>query len=135
MDRVIRRKHHIATFRGIHNSAKAKTLIVLHDRLFTQGITTGLTVAQLYLVSGVNYDTLRSRLGKWHTWGYVSRQAKAGVMGKPTYYYTLGARGKHFVEDIIPERVLRRYIAEIRAWRSTGSNVKTPIKVNGGVRQ
>ncbi|MBA7647904.1 hypothetical protein ES703_55683 [subsurface metagenome] len=111
---------HKATFRGVHNAAKTKVLMVLYDRELQKGVSTGLTARQLHFESGVNYDTLRSRLGKWHGWGYVSRRGKDDGAGRATWYYYLAARGKRFLEDRVPRDVLKRYESEIRAFRSGG---------------
>lgn len=117
MDRESDREIHLATFRGIHNASKTKALMVLYDRLLNQGITTGLTALELHLASGVNYNTLRSRLSRWNAWGYVKRRGNAS-RGKPILMYTLGERGKHFLEDRVPAKVLKRFETEIQAWRS-----------------
>jgi len=116
--KIIMPKRHIATFRGKHNASKAKTFIVLYDAMFTQGITIGFSVGQLYLLSGVPYGTLKSSLGRWHSWQYVSRRAREGDNGRPIFTYWLGARGKHFVENRIPPDKLKQYITEIKAFRA-----------------
>ena len=78
----------------------------------------GLNARQLHSESGVNYDYLRSRLGKWFKWGYVSRRAHDDRTGKPMFYYTIATRGEHFIQHIIPKEVLTRYINEINQYCS-----------------
>ncbi len=112
---------HKATFKGVHNAVKTKVLMVLYDRELQKGISTGLTARQLHFESGVNYDTLRSELGKWHSWGYVSRRGKDDGQGRAIWHYYLAARGKHFLENRVPAKVLKRYQSELQAWwRSRG---------------
>ena len=66
----------ITTFRGKHNEAKSKALITLLDsKQKDQG---GLTLKQLSIFSGVSYEYLKSRLGKWHEWKYVTRHVTKG---------------------------------------------------------
>jgi hypothetical protein len=110
------RKRHIATFQGVHNNAKSKVLIILYNRMFTEGFNTGLNAREIHLLSGVPYSTL-SALSKWHRWGYLSRRAIDNG-SRPVFVYWLGARGKHFLEDRIPPAKLRQYTEEIKAYRN-----------------
>ena len=103
----------IATFKGKHNEAKSKALIMLLDsKQKDQG---GLTLKQLATVSGVSYEYLKSRLGKWHEWKYVRRHITKG-RNRPVYSYLIAIRGERFVQTIIPPYVLARYIEELKEY-------------------
>ena len=110
---------HIATFSGVHNASKAKVLIILNHRKYNLRLSTGLNVRQLHLESGVNYNYLRSRLGKWFKWKYLSRKAYDDGNGRPMFYYTIAVRGEHFIEYILPNDVFTRYINEINEYRTS----------------
>jgi len=109
---------HLASFNGIHNASKTKALIILDHYKHKLRLSTGLNVRQLHSESGVNYDYLRSRLGKWFKWKYVSRRAHDDGTGRPMFYYTIAARGEHFINHIVPNDVLARYITEINQYRT-----------------
>jgi len=117
MNEVIVRQPHRATFRGQHNGSKAKVLLVLYDLMYTHGINKGFNAEEIHLLSGVPINTVKSRLSKWHEWNYVSRRAQTNGNGKPAFFYYLGARGKHFIEERIPADKLKRYIEEIKTFR------------------
>lgn len=109
-------RRHLANFDLKHNAAKAKIFIVLFHRLHRLKLTSGLTVGELHLQSGVGYDYLKSRVSKWCEWGYLGRRIRSTV-GRPCFEYALAERGAHFVR-IIPQEWLERYIAEIQAFTS-----------------
>lgn len=113
--KLIISRPHKASFHGIHNASKSKVLIVLYWLKNTVGDNTGLSVKELAEKSGCNYDYLKTRLGKWHDWRYVSRRAVGQVVGRPIYKYSIAQRGEHFIEDIIPKDILSRYIDEIKS--------------------
>jgi len=117
MNRIIQKQPHKATFRGRHNGSKSKVLLVLYDIMYTLGVNTGVTARELHLLSGVPFNTVRSRLGLWWKWGYLGRRGKADGAGKLAYHYALAARGKHFVEDRIPPAKLKQYTEEIKTFR------------------
>ena len=117
-------KSRFATFRGSHNASKTKTLIILHHHKYNLKLSTGLNVRQLHSESGVNYDYLRSRLGKWFKWKYVSRRAHDDGNGRPMFYYTITVRGEHFINNIVPKDVLTRYINEINQYRTNSTKRK-----------
>jgi len=106
---------HFATFDDKHNSSKSRVLIVLYHRKLKAHNNTGLGVGDLHRQSGVDYDYIKSRVTKWCEWGYIERRARDNDSGRPLYVYTLAARGRHFVEDILPKDWLKRYISEIKA--------------------
>lgn len=116
--KVIISKSHIATFNGVHNASKAKVFIVLYHLKYKLGLNTGLNVLDLYLQSGVNYDYLRSKLGKWYEWGFLSRRPVDSGKGRAVYTYMIAKRGEHFIEDIVPRDILNQYVAEIKAFRA-----------------
>lgn len=91
------------------------------------GLNTGLNVRDIHLQSGVDYDYLRSRLRKWHEWGYLNRKPVDTGKGRPVYAYTIARRGEHFIEDIVPRDILNQYIAEIRAFKA--NEVKQGVKL------
>ena len=105
----------IATFNGRHNEAKSKALITLLDYK-EQGLG-GLTLKELARQSSVSYEYLKSRLGKWYEWKYVTRRATVNV-DRPVYSYSIAARGRHFVEDIIPSDVLAQYMIELKEYHN-----------------
>lgn len=112
---VIARPHE-ATFNGRHNACKSKALIVLYHRKYKLHQSTGLTLKELSRASGVSYSYLKSRLGKWVSWGYLLRKITNGT-NRPVYSYSIGKRGRHFVEDRIPKDILSQYIEDIKALR------------------
>lgn len=88
------------SFIGKHNRSKAKVLIFLLDRRSHR--IKHYTWHELALYCGVSAVYLRNRLAKWRQWGYVTRRGcNRGEF--LTWEYALGARGKHFVCDILPQ--------------------------------
>jgi hypothetical protein len=114
--RTVIARPHEATFNGLHNSAKARTLIVLYHLKHKLSDTRGLTLKQLAITSGVSYSTLKSSLGDWYMWKYVKRRVIEGTT-RPMFSYVIGQRGEHFVENRIPRNRLQDYITEISAYR------------------
>lgn len=114
--RTVIARPHEATFNGKHNSAKARTLIVLYHLKHKLSDTRGLTLKQLAITSGVSYSTLKSSLGDWCMWKYVKRRVIEGTT-RPMFSYVIGQRGEHFVENRIPRNRLQDYITEISAYR------------------
>lgn len=100
----------IATFRGKHNEAKSKALITLLDRK-EQG-DGSLTLRELARVSLVSYNYLKSRLGKWYQWKYITRRIANGK-NRPVYTYSIAVRGEVFVKTRIPPILLARYRAAL----------------------
>ena len=115
-------RSHFATFRGVHNASKTKVLIILYLRKYQLRLKTGLNVRELHTQSGVNYDYLRSRLGTWCEWEYVSRRAYDDGTGRPMFYYTIAPRGEHFIQHIVPKEVLNRYLNEINQYHIDKKN-------------
>jgi len=111
--KLVTARPHEATFNGRHNCCKSKTLVVLYHRKQKISETTGLTLRELSLASGVSYAYLKSRLAKWVEWKYLVRKMTDGI-NRPVYSYLIGERGEHFVEDRIPRERLVEYVAEIR---------------------
>jgi len=104
----------IATFRGKHNEAKSKALITLLDRK-ERGYGS-LTLRELARESSVSYEYLKSRLGKWYQWKYVTRRVTDGST-RPVYSYSITVRGESFVKTRIPPGVLAIYISELKEYR------------------
>jgi len=117
MNEIIQRQPHKATFEGRHNSSKARVLLSLYEIMFTHGVNKGFNAGEIHLLSGVPINTINASLPKWHRWHYVARRAQVNGNGKPAFFYYLGARGKHFVEERIPPDKLKRYSEEIKAFR------------------
>jgi predicted ArsR family transcriptional regulator len=115
--RVNQHRPHTATFNGSHNASKTKALVVLYHRKHTLRLNTGLSSLQLHQQSGVSYDTLRSHLKRWVEYRYLARRPADSHRGRPVYYYTIAARGEHFIQDIVPRDVLDRYVKEIKQSR------------------
>lgn len=116
--KLIISKPHIATFNGVHNASKTKVFIVLYHLKHKLGLNIGLNVLDLHLQSGVNYDYLRTKLGKWHEWGFLSRKPVDSGKGRAVYTYMIAKRGEHFIEDIVPRDLLNQYVAEIKTFRA-----------------
>ncbi len=121
--KVIISKPHIATFNDVHNASKTKVFIVLYHRKNRLGLNTGLNVRDIHLQSNVDYDYLRTRMSKWHEWGYLSRRPVDSGKGRAVYTYMIAKRGEHFIEDIVPGDILNQYIAEIKAFKSKQANL------------
>lgn len=110
-------KPHLAIFNDRHNGSKCRVLIVLYHRKYKLKDTTGLGVGELHRQSGVNYDYIKSRVTKWVEWKYLERKVRDNKAGRPLYVYTLAERGRHIIEDILPQDWLKRYITEIQAFK------------------
>jgi hypothetical protein len=122
------RKEHRATFNGCHNAVKTKVLIVLFHRQYTEELGSGLTAKQISIIAGVNYDTLLSRLGKWHSWGYIRRVGKVDGNGRLVFHYSIASRGRNFIEARVPGDVLSRYIREIRENIRSNKRIKVVVR-------
>lgn len=112
--RTVRTQAHIATFNESHNASKSKMMMCLYKE--THG---GISVGTLHRLSGVDYGYLRSKLSRWVSWGYVVRKVSIPEKGRPIFLYSLGERGRHFVDDILPKPWLQQYAAEIRQHRAS----------------
>lgn len=115
---LIQARPHFATFNEKHNACRSKVYIILYHRKFRQFIDTGLTLKEIALLSTVDYFYIKAKIGKWVSWGFVDRKGIRLSNGKPAFCYTIGTRGRHFVEDIIPADWLKTYVDEIKAQRS-----------------
>ena len=111
------RERKIATFNGIHNASKTKTLLTLYSIKHKYNSNKGLSARGIHLASGVNLAYLNARLGLWYDWGYIYRRAQDTHQGRPIFVYMIAPRGEHFVEDIVPDDARERYLKEIRAYR------------------
>lgn len=106
----------VATFRGVHNASKSKIFIVLYHRLLIQGLSDGLGVKSLSLLSGVGYVYISSRVARWAKHGYISRRIGLDESsGRPVFVYVLLKKGIRYVEEIIPRDRLSEYISEIKS--------------------
>ena len=105
----------IATFHGKHNEAKSKALITLLGRK-ERGYG-GLTLRELARESSVSYEYLKSRLGKWYQWKYITRRVTNGDI-RPVYTYSIALRGEAFVKNRIPPDVLAIYISELKEYHN-----------------
>ncbi len=113
--RRVETRPHFASFNEIHNASKSKVLILLYHRSHKLRAATGLGVGEISKQSGVNYDYVKARVSKWVGWGYLERTISNSSPGRPIYLYRIAKRGEHFIEDILPEEWLKRYVSEIRA--------------------
>lgn len=113
--RIVRTEVHFATFSERHNSSKSKVLMCLYKE------TGGVSVGNLHRLSGVDYGYLRVKLSRWVSWGYVVRKVSIPEKGRPIFLYSLGERGRHFIDDILPRNWLQQYAAEIRAFRASNN--------------
>jgi len=102
-------------FKGCHNYSKTKSFLVLYDRKHYKGVNTGVGVRELHLLSGVDYDYLRTKLVKWAQWGYLNRRPLEGRNGRATWVYTIGSKGENFIKNIVPPEVLRECVEAVRA--------------------
>lgn len=105
----------IATFRGCHNSAKVKVFILLWDRKYRLSIKSGFTAREIHDLTGVNYNYLKSRLGKWHKWHYLTRRSVDRNVGRSVYTYSIAKRGVDFIRDRVPREKLLQCVEEINA--------------------
>jgi hypothetical protein len=92
--------------------------LLLYSRL-QAGNNIGLNFRQIWWATGVNVGYLKSRLGIWTRWKYLSRRAVSSKSGRALYRYTLAKRGIHFIEDIIPPNAAQEMIKEIEDWQTT----------------
>jgi hypothetical protein len=96
----------LATFRGRHNAVKSKCFIILYS-LDGHNDFNGLTYRQLADTTGCLVCTVKTRVGKWCAWKYIKR------IDSIPYRYMIAARGKHFIENILPDEALARYMNEM----------------------
>ncbi len=136
--RFIVRKRPIASFNGLHNAAKSKTLLLLYFHRYQLGKRTGLPVRDIYLRSGCNYNYLLSRLCWWTRWKYISRYSDTGFDGKPVFFYKIAPRGKRFLIDILNEYypdVLKRYTGEINSFTDFVRQLNLPPEVYSNTKR
>ena len=112
--RTIEPVGHEATFRGLHNSSKAKVLLFL--QWWAKNHSGGLTGRQLNEETGVSLAYLFTRLTFWYRIRYLDRKAIDLGAGRPQFSYTLAARGSTFIQRIPPDRA-QDYVKEINQWR------------------
>jgi DNA-binding MarR family transcriptional regulator len=113
--RSFQARPHIATFNEKHNAAKSKVFIVLYHARYELE-QPWLRLKEIHDTSGVDYTYIKVKLVKWCKWNYVLRKMD-DQDGRPHFVYSIAARGKHFVEDILPREWLQQYIADIREYK------------------
>ena len=115
--RLIIPRFHRASFNGKHDRVKAKVYLYLWVHKYQFHQEGGLTLSEIHWETGVNYNYLRSKAGKWEEWGFVTRRAIIRTRQRPVYSYQIGERGVHFLRDIMPPDVRRQLTDEINEWR------------------
>ncbi|MFC1951815.1 hypothetical protein ACFLYI_02085 [Chloroflexota bacterium] len=116
----VQTKPHFATFNEKHNASRVKCYLVLYHHKYKLGNKEGLSLGELHRASGVSYSYIKTKIAWWCEWGFCDRKVALGN-GKPVFRYSLGERGKHFLESVVPSEWLQYYIAEIRAFRANNA--------------
>ncbi len=112
-------RQHFATFRGKHNSVKAKALMALDN---FKGNNGGMTTKELMEATGCGY-TLYALLIRWVKWHYVDRDMSMNST-RMLWHYKIAPRGTRFVEQRLPLEARARFLAEIKAYRDQKQEAK-----------
>lgn len=99
---------HEAYFGGNNNHMKTKALYFLYlysDRAFS--------VAEIARYTGINYQSLMVKIGKWVKWKYVKRKVRVPETGQPLSTYVLAKRGEDFLRYRVPEELLKKTRREL----------------------
>jgi len=109
------------SFNGKHNATRVKTLILL-----SSSPSTHYTLAEIYQLTGCNYDTLKRSLTKWCRWHYLTYKLnKYGIRE-----YRILARGVKYLkawQALIPQRWYYDVAEAIRY-------AHKQLEVNGGTK-
>ncbi len=90
-----------ASFKGKNNASKGQILVLL-DLIVREFVGDGLTLRQMADHSTVSYQYLKFRLPRWSdSWHYLNKRAVSIPNQRPVYKYSLGERGKHFINDVM----------------------------------
>lgn len=111
--RITRESH--PSWRGKHNSTKAKILLQLYS-VWSRGDHDGLCLSELVTLTGTSPLSLQTLLPRWTQWAYTQRSAKIHN-NKPVFSYTIAPRGRKFCEVRIPESKRQQFVAEIQLSR------------------
>ena len=98
------------TFKGRHNSVKAKSLLVLYEA--KMGHQPGLTAKELAAKAGVNYYSLLTLLPRWLRWEYVLCE------GIYRAQWRIARRGQRWLNKWQHVMPFARYVSEIEACQS-----------------
>jgi len=95
------------TFKGRHNSVKAKCLIVLYEA--KMGHQIGPTAKELAAKAGVSYRSLSTLLPRWLRWEFVLCEGTYRVQ------WRIARRGQQWLNRWQSVMPLVRYVREIEA--------------------
>jgi len=109
---------------GEWNRLKGKVLLLLYMRVerLGAGREAAIGLAEICQLSGVDYNSLKSSLGKWCRWGYIRRYRIKkyfyGYVIGEIYGYSITAKGIAWVEWARSHLPVLEYLAEIRRWQT-----------------
>lgn len=105
-----------ASFLGKNNATKLRVLLFLSlYRHKASGVAKFTAHEIADKVPNVSSNYLSGKLGYWWLWGYVNRKPREcpGKLGRAEYEYSLGAKGRHFIEDIVPVSIKKQVEDEL----------------------
>ena len=111
---VITKESH-PSWRGKHNSTKAKVLLQLYS-VWSRGDHDGLCLSELVTLTGTSAASLQTLLPRWVKWDYTKVGAKL-YHDRAVKCYTIAPRGRKFCEVRIPESKRQQFVAEIQLSR------------------
>ena len=115
-------KFYPPTFNGRHNELKCKVLIILYEAYLSDLNSKGkwLTSKQIYELSGVNYQSLLTRLPLYHRWKYIlCPKIKYGFKR-----YAISKAGREYFDKYKEAMPLDRYMRDIEAWQANNNSKK-----------
>jgi hypothetical protein len=104
---------HKSSLRGKNCRTRNLLIVLLYQRWFTKHLFSGLSYEEFIPFLGVTVCAcyVENQLNKWFEQGYLKREPSVNPKThKLVYLYCVGERGKHLVNDIIPQGKLAEYI-------------------------
>lgn len=125
---MMKRRHRISGNEpGKWNRLKCKALLLLYLRAERLGNNkeAAIGLSEIHQLSGVNYNSLKASIGKWHRWGYLRRyrikKRFYGYVIGEVYGYSITTKGVAWVEWARFYLPVSEYLAEIQRWQAERS--------------
>jgi hypothetical protein len=109
-------------FNGCHNRSRMLCYLVLgHSNLAVQQ-NGRLTSRQISNLSGIPYNSVLSRVGKWVEWKFIKRGLVKLRDGRTVFAYSLAPRGREWLDRHFPHAMaqLSDYEAELKGKQGHG---------------
>ena len=119
-------KFYPPTFRGKHNSLKCKALYILYEAYKADPYGGGrwLTAKQICELSGVNYNSLMSRLPLYVRWKYILCLKRRYGFKR----YAISKAGRVYFDKYRADMPLAKYQREIEEWRANNTKLERLIR-------